>query len=94
MPQRDLVLLAYDIVCDRRRARALEAVRGFGVDAQLSFHECRFTPAERREMWRRLTALLDADEDRLLLLVLDPRARIESLGTPRVTLDPQLHYIG
>jgi CRISPR-associated endonuclease Cas2 len=93
MPRRDLVLLAYDIVCDRKRARAFESVRGFGVDAQLSVHECHFTPAERREMWRRLTALADED-DRLLLLLLDPRARVEMLGTPRTTLEPALHYIG
>lgn len=93
MPRRDLVLVAYDIVCDRKRTRALEAVRGFGVDAQLSVHECQFTPAERREMWRRLTALAGED-DRLLLLILDPRARVEMLGTPRTTLEPALHYIG
>ncbi|MCZ7659388.1 MAG: CRISPR-associated endonuclease Cas2 [Xanthobacteraceae bacterium] len=93
MPHRDLVLLAYDIACDRRRARAFAAVRGFGVDAQLSVHECRFTPGERREIWRRLTDIL-ADDDRLLALVLDPRARVVTLGTPRATLDPALHYIG
>ena len=43
-------------------------------------------------MWRRLTAFLTED-DRLLLLVLDPRARV-TLGTPRATLEPTLHYIG
>jgi len=94
MPRRDLILLAYDIVCDRRRARALDAVRGFGVDAQLSVHECQFTAGERREIWQRLVALLDEGEDRLLMLVLDPRARIEALGAPRITLDPVSHYIG
>jgi CRISPR-associated protein Cas2 len=93
MPRRDLVLLAYDITCDRRRALAFKAIRGFGVDAQLSVHECHFTSGERREMWRRLTALV-APEDKLLLLILDPRARVETLGTPRVTLEPLLHYIG
>ncbi|KAA5598206.1 CRISPR-associated endonuclease Cas2 [Blastochloris sulfoviridis] len=94
MPRRDLVLLAYDVVSDRRRGRALDAVRGFGIDAQLSVHECQFTAAEREEMWRRLVSLLNEEEDRLLLLVLDPRARIEALGTPRSTLEPYLHYIG
>ena len=93
MPRRDLVLLAYDITCNLRRARALKAVRGFGIDAQLSVHECCFTPGERREMWRRLTALA-GENDRFLLLLLDPRARIETLGTPRTPLEPTLHYIG
>jgi CRISPR-associated protein Cas2 len=93
MPRRDLVLLAYDIADDRRRARTLDAVRGFGIDAQLSVHECFFTPGERREIWRRLTALVEP-QDRLLMLLLDPRSRIEALGTPRAPLDPALHYIG
>lgn len=93
MPHRDLVLLAYDITCDRRRARAFKAVRGFGIDAQLSVHECRFTPGERGEMWVRLTGLA-ADSDRLMLLLLDPRSRIVTLGTPRTPLEPALHYIG
>jgi hypothetical protein len=68
-------------------------VRGFGIDAQLSVHECCFTPSERREIWRRLTAFAGED-DRLLWLLLDPRARIETLGTPRATLEPALYYIG
>ena len=68
-------------------------MRGFGVDAQLSVHECRLTPGERREMWRRLVALVDA-EDKLMLLVLDPRARIESLGVPHIGFEPVHHYIG
>ena len=93
MPRRDLVLIAYDIASDRRRARAFKAVRAFGVDAQLSVHECRLTPGERREMWRRLGALIEAD-DKLLLLVLDPRARVQTLGTPRIALEPGLQYIG
>lgn len=93
MPRRDLVLLAYDIVCEKRRARVLKAVRGFGVDGQLSVHECQFTAGERREMWRRLNGFLTED-DRLMLLVLDPRSRVETLGTPRTTLEPELHYIG
>jgi CRISPR-associated endonuclease Cas2 len=93
MPARDLVLVAYDISSDRRRARALAAVRGFGVDAQLSVHECRFTAGERREMWERLTAIADAG-DRLLLLILaragrdagDPARRPRSAAPlPRVT---------
>ena len=93
MPARDLVLLAYDIADDRRRARALDAVRGFGIDGQLSVHECFFTPGERREIWRRLTAIAAAD-DRLLMLLLDPRARIETLGAPRAPFAPAHHYVG
>jgi len=93
MPTRDLVLLAYDIAHDARRTRALNAVRGFGIEGQLSVHECRLSAGERHEIWRRLVALV-APDDRLLMLRLDPRSRIETLGTPRAPLSPVLHYIG
>ena len=93
MPKRDLILLAYDVSDDGRRARMLGAIRGFGIDSQLSVHECRLTPGERREIWARLTALASLD-DRLLMLRLDPRSRVEMLGTPRKLLDETLHYMG
>jgi CRISPR-associated protein Cas2 len=84
MPHRDLYLLAYDIAADAARARALSAVRGFGLDPQLSVHECHFTPGERNEIWQRLAALLDPAADRLLLLRLDPRSGIDHIGAARI----------
>jgi CRISPR-associated protein Cas2 len=84
MPHRDPYLLAYDVVEDRPRNRALSAVRGFGLDSQLSVHECHFTTGERNEIWRRLTSILDPATDRLLLLRLDPRSAIDHVGVARI----------
>jgi CRISPR/Cas system-associated endoribonuclease Cas2 len=84
MPVRDLYLLAYDVVLPAPRARALKAVRGFGLDAQLSVHECSFTAGERREIWHRLAATLDPAADRLLMLRLDPRSPADHLGVARI----------
>ncbi len=84
MPARDLYLLAYDVAEPRPRARALRAVRGFGLDPQLSVHECLFTPGERNEIWHGLTDLLDPATDRLLMLRLDPRGAISAIGVPRI----------
>ncbi len=49
MPHRDLYLLAYDVALSAPRASALRAVRGLGLDPQLSVHECHF-PDGRGEM--------------------------------------------
>lgn len=94
MPKRDLYLLAYDVVDDRRRGRALDIVRAYGIDGQLSAHECLFSPGERREIWRRLTALLDPTEDRLMILRLDPRLETVVLGRPAAPPAGTLFYAG
>jgi CRISPR-associated protein Cas2 len=96
MPHRDLYVLAYDIAVPAPRARALRTVRGFGLDPQLSVHECYFTPGERNEVWHSLATLIDAQTDRLLLLRLDPRSAIDHLGAARmgpVHARPDSHII-
>ena len=93
MPARDPVLIAYDIVDDASRKSAFDALRGFGVDAQLSVHECLFTQAERREIWERLVALA-GDADKILMLNLDPRAKVERLGVAREPEKSAVGYIG
>ncbi|MBL8573943.1 MAG: CRISPR-associated endonuclease Cas2 [Hyphomicrobiaceae bacterium] len=94
MIERSLHLLAWDIVADRRRARVLKAVRAFGVGGQFSASECAFSPGELRELWHRLGSLVDSAEDRLLLLRLDPRARIFCLGTARPPDLAPFRYFG
>ena len=84
MPKRDLYLLAYDVTEDGPRSRVLRAVRGFGLDPQLSVHECWFTAGERNEIWQHLSAILDPATDRLLLLRFDPRSTIDHLGAARI----------
>jgi CRISPR associated protein Cas2. len=82
------------VPCDRRRARILEAVRAFGIGSQLSAHECLISPGERRELWRRLADIGDAAEDRMLLLVLDPRLPVTAIGAARAPMFPSLVYVG
>jgi CRISPR-associated endonuclease Cas2 len=94
MPKRDLYLLAYDIVDDRRRNRALEACRAFGIDGQFSAHECLFSPAERADIWRRLTTLCDPGKDRLFILRLEPRLETLVLGRPPQPPVTPLLYAG
>lgn len=84
MPHRDRYILAYDVAAPLPRSRALRTVRGFGLDTQLSVHECWFTPGERNEVWHSLIGGLDAATDRLLLLRLDPRSAVDRLGRSRL----------
>lgn len=51
---RSLVVVAYDISDDRRRAKVYDALLAFGVPVQYSVFECRLS----REELRRLTALV------------------------------------
>lgn len=80
MPRRSLTLVAYDVVDRRRRTRALKIAKAYGLGGQKSVHECGVTRTERRDLVRRLRALLDPKEDRGLIIRLDPRAARRSLG--------------
>jgi CRISPR-associated protein Cas2 len=74
----DLVVFAYDIASDRRRARVVRWLMGFGDRVQRSVFECELTPARLEQAWDGARRLLGRD-DRLSVYVLcaacRPRAR-------------------
>ncbi len=80
MIKRWIYIIAYDSPDSKRRAKMLDRVEGFGMDPQLSFHECHLSRGETRELWNELLDCHNADEDRLLLLRLDPRNATWRLG--------------
>jgi CRISPR-associated protein Cas2 len=80
MTQRNLYLAAYDITEPRRLAAALKLVRAYASGGQKSAHEIHLTDAERRRLLDDMARLLDAGEDSFVLVRLDPRARVETLG--------------
>lgn len=82
MPKRWTYIVAYDSPNSNRRNRMLARIAGFGIDPQLSFHECRLSTGERRELWAELIACADPEQDRLLLLRLDPRSSKWRLSEP------------
>lgn len=80
METRSLYLAAYD-VCDPRRLRAaLELVKGYSTGGQKSVHECFLTEGEKAHLLHDMALVLEEDEDSFLLLRLDPRARVLTLG--------------
>jgi len=94
MSARDFFLAAYDIADDRRRAAALDIVRGFATGGQKSVHEVFLTPAERRELLHQISLVVDESEDRFFLLRLDPRARTHALGVAIPPSDGGYFYVG
>jgi len=94
MPDRDLYLAAYDVAEPRRMVCALEAVRAYATGGQKSSYEIFLTPAEKKDLLLRMSGLLDLEEDRFLLLRLDPRARCHALGVASPPSDPSFFYVG
>jgi CRISPR-associated protein Cas2 len=91
---RHLFLIAYDIRCHRRRRLALRAVKAYAVGGQKSLHECWLTQGELQAAMARLRALIDPLTDRVILVRLDPRARVQTLGAGVAPADGDFFYHG
>lgn len=92
--RRTLCIVAYDIRSNRLRARALRAVKAFGLDGQKSVHECALSKRERAELSARLRDCIDPDTDKLMILPLDPRSRIRAITACKPATPPPLILIG
>jgi CRISPR-associated protein Cas2 len=92
--QRVLYLVAYDISHPRRLVRALKIVRAYATGGQKSVHECWLLPHELAVLKRDLEAVIDAGEDSVLFVRLDPRMRPRTLGIGRPPVDPGFFFVG
>jgi CRISPR-associated protein Cas2 len=94
METRSLYLAAYDVAEPRRLRAALELVKGYSTGGQKSVHECFLTAGERTHLLRDMAAVLEESEDSFLLLRLDPRARVLTLGKAIEPLDLPYFHVG
>ena len=94
MPRRDLYLAAYDIAEPRRLIAALKLTRAYATGGQKSVHELFLTPAERTGLVEDMSALIDMATDRFLLIRLDPRSKVYTLGKAVPPADPDYFYVG
>jgi CRISPR-associated protein Cas2 len=94
MAFRQLYLAAYDIASADRLRRALYCLKKYATGGQKSVFECYLTQTERRELLREMKGIIDAGEDRFLLLRLDPRGRVRTLGIAVKPVDPAFFYVG
>jgi CRISPR-associated protein Cas2 len=94
MPNRFLLLAAYDVVCPRRLAAALHVVTGYAQGGQKSAYECWTSNAERQQLGVEIAAVLDPRFDRWALIPLGHKPRVRVLGRARAPVDPPVFFIG
>lgn len=90
---RRLYLAAYDIANPRRLRLALELVKGYATGGQKSAYECWLSDHEKAELLLDIAMTLDEQQDSFLLIGLDPRARVQTLGTAEAPANPDTFYI-
>ena len=91
---RHLHLIGYDISANAARSRALRAIRGNAIGGQKSVYECWLKAGELDYMRLELDGLIDDATDRVLILQLDPRALVHTLGVAVPPEDGELFYLG
>jgi CRISPR-associated protein Cas2 len=69
-------------------------VKAYSTGGQKSVHECFLSPGELAALRRDLVREMDAMEDSILLLRLDPRMGIHVLGQARRPRDEPFFYVG
>lgn len=93
MAERDLWIAAYDVRDPRRLRLALRVLKAYSTGGQRSVFECFLTEAERRRLLAEIQEVL-APEDSFLLVLLDPRSPVRTLGIGVAPSDPPFFYIG
>lgn len=87
MSNRTLYLVAYDVCNPSRLHKVCRYLTGFKVGGQKSVFEIWATPAELKHIRADLEALMEAAEDRLHILALDPRMKPRCLGRANTFTD-------
>jgi CRISPR-associated protein Cas2 len=94
MKKRQLYIAAYDVTDAKRLRKALYAVRAYASGGQKSVFECFLTPGEKCSLLAEIRLIIDPDEDRFLLLKLDARCRVRTLGKAAPPQDGSFYYVG
>lgn len=92
--ERSLYIAAYDIASPRRLRAALKLVKAYATGGQKSVFECFLTQGERRQLLGEMREVIEFGEDRFLLIRLDPRSRVRTLGIAIEPEDPPFFYHG
>jgi len=92
MPRR-LYLAAYDVAHPRRLKLSLELIKGYATGGQKSAYECWLSEGEKSALLHDMALVLIEAEDRFLLIGLDPRSPVQTLGQAETPADPDLFYI-
>ncbi len=91
---RSLYLAAYDIAEPKRLHRMLVAVKGYATGGQKSVFECWLDNGEKKQLLSASATIMSLNEDRFMLLRLDPRQKPRLLGLAQPPADPAFYYYG
>jgi CRISPR-associated protein Cas2 len=94
MTTRALHIAAYDVSDPRRLRDALKLLKGFASGRQKSVFECFLTEAEKQQQLAGVYSILDSAEDRFILVRLDPRSKVRTLGKAVKPADPPWRDVG
>lgn len=93
MEQRALYIAAYDVRDPKRLRAALHVLKAYSTGGQKSVFECFLSGAERRRLLSEISAVLEA-ADSFLMVRLDPRSKVITLGVAVPPEDPPFYYVG
>jgi len=91
---RHLYLIGYDISDNRRRLRALRAIKGNAIGGQKSVYECWLDDGELDAVRAELAEVVGEGVDRIIVTRLDPRATVHALGVGVAPADGEFFYQG
>ncbi len=69
-------------------------MKQYATGGQKSLFECFLTPGELHQLSRQMLSTIDQSQDRFLLVRLDPRSKIWTLGVAIPPEDPPFYYAG
>jgi CRISPR-associated protein Cas2 len=93
MAERRLHIAAYDVRDPKRLRQALHVLKNYSTGGQKSVFECFLTRPERDQLLQEAAAVLDLHDDSFLLVRLDPRSQVQTLGIAVAPEDPPFFYI-
>lgn len=94
MKNRKLYIAAYDVADPKRLRKALRILRAYASGGQKSVFECFLTPAEQRELLAAMRELIDVNEDRFLLVLLEGHGEVRTLGRAVPPQNGDYFYVG
>jgi len=95
---RTTYLVCYDITNDKRLRRVFKTCYNFGDHLQFSVFECDLNPAEKIQLERELSLIINHNEDQVLFVSLGPAEGrgdrvITALGVPYTKLDAPCYVV-
>lgn len=78
--RRNVILIIYDIVDNRRRYQMVKFLEGYGVRVQKSAFEAMLTKKKFEQFLKRAPAYIDPGEDSLRIYALSSRYAVRSWG--------------